>query len=83
MKLKSLCLISAFLLLGALSFQVVSLLQMSLTVSSSSLTSHAPILIDGDANFTAPNGVTGDSGTALDPGINEAWNGARAPKGKR
>jgi len=72
MKLKSLCLVSAFLLmlLGALSFRVVSLQQMSLTVS---LSSHAPILIDGNTDLTAPNGVTGGSGTALDPYIIEGW----------
>lgn len=34
---------------------------------------HAPILINGDANFTAANGVTGGSGTAADPYVIEGW----------
>jgi len=34
---------------------------------------HAPILIVGDANFTAMNGVTGGSGTPGDPYLIEGW----------
>lgn len=34
---------------------------------------HAAILIDGDAEFTAANGVTGGSGTAADPYRIEGW----------
>ena len=34
---------------------------------------HDPILIDGDANFTAANGVTRGSGTASDPYVVEGW----------
>ncbi len=34
---------------------------------------HAAILIDGDAGFTAANGVTGGSGTAADPYRIEGW----------
>ncbi len=36
-------------------------------------TPHAPILIDGDVNFTAANGVTGGSGAAADPFVIEGW----------
>ncbi len=35
--------------------------------------SHPPILIDGDANFTAANGVTAGTGTAMDPFLIEGW----------
>ncbi|MBE0517969.1 MAG: right-handed parallel beta-helix repeat-containing protein, partial [Thermoplasmata archaeon] len=34
---------------------------------------HAPILIEGDDDFTPENGVTGGSGTELDPYIVEWW----------
>jgi parallel beta-helix repeat protein len=37
------------------------------------LISHAPISIIGDAEFTLANGVTGGSGTALDPFIIQNW----------
>lgn len=74
MKLKSLGLASLLLaMLVFLAFRVVSPQQMSLSASSSSLTVHAPILIDGDANFTAPNGVTGGSGTCCNPYVIEGW----------
>ena len=36
-------------------------------------TPHTPILIEGDANFTAANGVTGGSGTPADPYLIEGW----------
>jgi len=36
-------------------------------------TMHAPILIDGDLNFTAANGVTGGTGTSSDPYVIEGW----------
>ena len=39
----------------------------------SAYTVHDPIHIDGDADFTAANGVTGGSGTASDPYIIEGW----------
>src|SRR5438094_10001625 len=35
------------------------------------LTQHAPILIEGDNNFTAPNGVTEGTGGAPDPYVLE------------
>src|SRR5947209_5013771 len=38
-----------------------------------SLTSHAPILIDSDANFTAANGVTSGDGSAGNPYVIEGW----------
>jgi len=34
---------------------------------------HAPILIDGDANFTSGNGVTSGSGTPTEPYVIEGW----------
>ena len=34
---------------------------------------HAPILIDGNDDFTPENGVTGGSGTELDPYVIEGW----------
>jgi len=34
---------------------------------------HTPILIDGDNNFTAANGVTGGSGTYPDPYLLDNW----------
>ena len=36
-------------------------------------TSREPIYIEGDANFTAANGVTGGSGTPDDPYVIEGW----------
>lgn len=39
----------------------------------SAYTLRGPILISGDADFTAANGVTGGSGTASDPYIIEGW----------
>jgi len=44
-----------------------------LSVEVTSLTSHAPILIIGDASFTAANGVVSGSGTAGEPYIIEGW----------
>ena len=40
---------------------------------SSSLTPHGPIFINGDADFTSANGVTGGTGTASDPYIIQGW----------
>ncbi len=37
------------------------------------LPAHAPIVIDGDADFTAPNGVVSGTGTSADPYIIEGW----------
>src|SRR3989441_857017 len=37
------------------------------------LTQHAPILIEGDNNFTAPNGVTAGTGGAADPYVIQGW----------
>src|SRR3990170_4903439 len=39
----------------------------------SGLTTHAPIVIVGNAEFTGANGVTGGSGTPSDPYIIEGW----------
>src|SRR3990172_9610139 len=40
---------------------------------ASAWTPHAPILIDGNAEFTPANGVTGGTGTAADPYRIEGW----------
>ena len=40
---------------------------------ASALTPHAPIVINGNAEFTGANGVTGGSGTPSDPFILEGW----------
>lgn len=40
---------------------------------TSGYTPHSPIAIDGNLEFTVANGVTGGSGTALDPYIIEGW----------
>ncbi|HKZ49288.1 MAG TPA: right-handed parallel beta-helix repeat-containing protein [Thermoplasmata archaeon] len=45
----------------------------SLPGEVSAYTPHGPILIDGNANFTAANGVTGGSGTPSDPYIIDGW----------
>jgi len=45
----------------------------SLPEEAHSYTPRAPILIIGDADFTAANGVTGGSGTPGDPYIIEGW----------
>ena len=36
-------------------------------------TSHQPILIEGNSDFTSANGVTGGSGTPVDPYVIEDW----------
>jgi len=41
--------------------------------TASAYSSHAPISIVGDDNFTAGNGVAGGTGTASDPYIIEGW----------
>src|SRR3989454_26229 len=45
----------------------------STPVAPAILTQHAPILIEGDNNFTAPNGVTAGTGGAADPYVIEGW----------
>ena len=42
-------------------------------IAGRSLTPHAPILIDSDANFTAANGVTSGNGSAGNPYVIEGW----------
>jgi parallel beta-helix repeat protein len=42
-------------------------------VNSPSYITHAPIYINGNADFTAENGVTGGTGTQSDPYIIEGW----------
>ena len=43
------------------------------TPVAAALTPHAPILIDGNANFTAGNGVVSGNGTAVDPYVITGW----------
>ncbi len=43
------------------------------TTPGSTLTAHDPILIDGDANFTATNGVTSGTGVSGDPYTIQGW----------
>ena len=43
------------------------------TTPGSTLTAHGPILIDGDANFTATNGVTSGTGVPGDPYTIQGW----------
>jgi parallel beta-helix repeat protein len=40
----------------------------------SALTTHDPIFINGNSNFTSANGVTGGNGTPSDPYIIDGWN---------
>lgn len=50
-------------------------------LAAAAMSSHSPIVIIGNANFTSSNGVTGGSGTPGDPyvisgwGITDAWPG--------
>jgi parallel beta-helix repeat protein len=44
-----------------------------LTPSTVTYTPHSPICIDIDSNFTIVNGVTGGSGTPIDPYIIRGW----------
>ena len=43
------------------------------TTNPKTLTTHDPISIDGNSDFTSANGVTGGSGTQVDPYIIEDW----------
>ena len=43
---------------------------------------HAPIWIDGNANFTTANGVVGGTGTAGDPYLIAGWGFAISPWGR-
>lgn len=53
---------------------IVSAMSLSVGIASAEgLTPRAPIIIDGDAGFTAANGVVAGSGTASNPYIIENW----------
>lgn len=43
------------------------------STNATAYTSHAPILIEGDSQFTAANGVTDGSGGSGDPYVIEGW----------
>jgi len=55
------------------------LLPLHLIQQASALQSHSPITIDGNAGFTALNGVNSGTGTAADPYIIEGWDIVPAP----
>lgn len=69
--------------MAALLFAVVVLSAFSILISQHSeappvpartmYTSHAPIYINGNADFTAPNGVSGGAGTTSNPYIISGW----------
>jgi len=58
--------------LGILVLSSLSVL-VSIPQEASAYTPHAPILIDGNGEFTVANGVTGGIGTPSDPYIIEGW----------
>jgi parallel beta-helix repeat protein len=47
---------------------------------ASNFQTHAPILIDGNGGFTAANGITGGSGTSMDPYVIAGWDISSAPQ---
>ncbi|MEE9231079.1 MAG: NosD domain-containing protein, partial [Acidobacteriota bacterium] len=51
----------------------------STLLAQAPLTPHDPIFIDGNAGFMPENGVTGGSGTSVDPYIIEGWEIVGAP----
>ncbi|OLE58884.1 MAG: hypothetical protein AUG17_05740 [Crenarchaeota archaeon 13_1_20CM_2_53_14] len=55
------------------------MLPLHLIQQASALQSHSPITIDGNAGFTALNGVNSGTGTAADPYIIEGWDIVPAP----
>ena len=61
-----LCVLALFLVLGSSSIA-------STPVTPAILTPHAPIVIEGDSNFTSPNGVTRGTGSPSDPFVIEGW----------
>jgi parallel beta-helix repeat protein len=65
--------VSAVVLVFLMSAASFSLLVSTVPERASAYASHSPILIDGNAGFTAANGVTRGSGTESDPYIIEGW----------
>ena len=65
--------IVSLMLLGLIVLSGVIGLFTILPKTVSAFTSHNPIYIDGNGDFTAPNGVTSGSGTIADPYIIEGW----------
>jgi len=61
-----LCVLALFLVLGSPNVA-------STSVTPAILAPHAPIVIDGDTNFTSPNGVTRGTGDASHPFVIEGW----------
>jgi len=62
------------LIIASLIVPAISLLSVSpSSAAPEGLTSHDPIHIEGNDDFTAANGVTSGSGTASDPYIIEGW----------
>ena len=72
------CSILIVVLMSATAFFMLSAVpdsnnSQSQKVKISSYTVHAPIYINGNAQFTTPNGVTGGTGTASTPYIISGW----------
>jgi PKD repeat protein len=61
------CVLVAVLLLAG--FPLVAVLP----APAAALTARGPVLIDGDADFTAANGVVGGTGTVTDPYVIGGW----------
>jgi hypothetical protein len=62
-----------FLLLCGSARSVPIAVRAATQASPVSITSHPPILIDGDSNFTAANGVVSGTGVAADPYVIANW----------
>ncbi len=64
--------VRGWLVVAILALSLLPLLS-TLPPSRAPYTPHARILINGDADFTPANGVTGGSGTPSDPFVIEGW----------
>jgi len=65
--------VAVIVLLAAVSLASVSAVNLLLP-GAAALKGHSPILINGNSEFAAANGVTGGSGTASDPYVIQGWN---------
>jgi hypothetical protein len=70
----------ALTVVGLVVIALVSSL-VTLPEEASAYTIHDPIVIDGNGDFTAANGVTGGSGTPMDPFVIEGWEISPPPFG--
>jgi len=60
-------------ILAAILVSAFSIFIISSSMKSSAFTPHAPILIEGDSNFTFANGVTSGNGSQSNPYIISGW----------